>query len=94
MTEGFTVDEGNKILSTIYGERGYLVIGVRRGSNAPTIGSVLTNVQMGFDCGPVIQPVRVTAESTIEDFLEQQNYWTSESYNDPAYDRFYRVESD
>jgi hypothetical protein len=89
-------EEQEHALSQCYAVRGYLVITRSRFAPAPlTVGEVITCGFTQYDRDKDRwQPLRVTGETDLADFLEQCNVLGVPGYNDPDYNRFYRVESD
>jgi hypothetical protein len=89
-------NEQEQALSQCYAARGYLVITLSRFSPAPlTVGEVITSGFTQYDRdNDRRQPLRITGETDLTDFLEQCDVLGAPRYHDPDYDRFYRVESD
>jgi hypothetical protein len=87
-----TTTESERI-SQIYAARGYLVIARYKFNGPCEIGEILTNVYIK-NGSTVSQPLRVVAETTQQDFIDQGHYFEGTVCIDPEYDKFYRVESD
>lgn len=82
-----------QVISLLYADRGYLVIARYKHHGPCEIGEILTRVHLKN--GEVIdQPLRVVAETTQQDFIDQGAFFEGTVSIEPDYDKFYRVESD
>jgi hypothetical protein len=82
----------SEAISQIYAARGYLVTARYKLDGPCEIGEILMGVHIR-NGSFIDQPLRVVAETTRQDFIDQAHYFGS-YHIDPDYDRFYRVESD
>lgn len=83
-----------EILGKIYGERGYLVIARHKREAAVVIGEIVNDTRISVSNQETAQPLRITSETDLPDFLEQCKFWGGTPIVDPDYNRFYRAEGD